>query len=168
LRLCGFARDFFKHERGEFMKIESGQEGYTMLTKTVERVFLIKTIVGVVLMILGCIAAFLILLLIFNIITSPDEIALVKKISQIATEGIEVEAVGQSVKIPPVVSKYGNMVLSYLITLILLGIIAGLTKAFLYTGASLVKSDIKPLLEKLGEVLGKLWGSEQKEPEART
>jgi hypothetical protein len=141
-----------------------GQEGYTMLTKTVERVFLIKTIVGVVLIILGCIAAFLILLLIFNIINSPDEIALVKKISQIATEGIEVEAVGQSVKIPPVVSKYGNMVLSYLITLILLGISAGLTKAFLYTGASLVKSDIKPLLEKLGEVLGRLWGSEQKEP----
>jgi len=141
-----------------------GEEGYTMLTKTVERVFLIKTIVGVVLIILGCIAAFLILLLIFNIINSPDEIALVKKISQIATEGIEVEAVGQSVKIPPVVSKYGNMVLSYLITLILLGISAGLTKAFLYTGASLVKSDIKPLLEKLGEALGRLWGSEQKEP----
>jgi hypothetical protein len=143
-----------------------GEEGYTMLTKTVERVFLIKTIVGVMLMILGCIAAFLILLLIFNIINSPDEIALVKKISQIATEGIEVEAVGQSVKIPPVVSKYGNMVLSYLITLILLGISAGLTKAFLYTGASLVKSDIKPLLEKLGEVLAKLWHREEKESQS--
>ena len=69
------------------------------------------------------------------------------------------EALGQSVKVPPVVSKYGNIVLSYLITLILLGISAGLTKAFLYTGASLVKSDIKPLLEKLGESLGRLWGN---------
>jgi hypothetical protein len=138
-------------------------EGYRTLTRTVGLVFLAKTIVGVVLMILGCIAAFWVLLMIFDMIENPEDLALVQKMSQIGTEGVEIGVMGGKITFPPVVSKYGNIIFSYGLVIIFLAISAGLAKAFLYTGASLVKSDIKPLLEKLGEQLARLWSSEKKE-----
>ena len=50
-----------------------------------------------------------------------------------------------------------NAILAYGILLFLLSIVGGIAKTFLTIGAELVKSDLKALLEKLGEEFARFW-----------
>jgi len=139
----------------------TARESYQEFTKIVGIVFYVKLIVGGLLIILGCLAAFWILQTIFHLIGNSEAVALVQKISSIKTEGAEIKLAGQSIQFPPIFFEYGNVIVGYGIVIILLAIAAGLTKAFLYTGANLVKSDIQALLEKLGEQLARLWQTQE-------
>jgi hypothetical protein len=133
------------------------QERYTAMIRIVNGVFLVKTIIGSFLLLMGCIFAFRILAMVFSVIRSPIEIALVHRLSQIGKEGAAISIFGETLTISPATFAYGNIIISYTIVIILLAIGAGLVKAFLYAGSNLVQSGIETFLDKLGEELLRLW-----------
>ncbi len=125
------------------------QERYMTMTRMVRGIFLLKTIAGALLMILGCVFAIRIFSVIFRIIRSPVEISLVDRLSQIGKGEGAINIFGESLTISPETFAYGNIMVSYAIIIVLLAIGGGIAKVFLYTGSSLIQSGIESLLEKL-------------------
>ncbi len=119
------------------------------MTRMVRGIFLLKTIAGALLMILGCVFAIRILSIIFKIIQSPVEISLVHRLSQIGKGEGAINIFGESLTISPETFAYGNIMVSYAIIIVLLAIGGGIAKVFLYTGSSLIQSGIESFLEKL-------------------
>ena len=119
------------------------------MTKIVNGIFLLKTIAGTFMMLLGCVFAIRILSIIFSMIRSPVELSLVDRLSQIGQGERAISILGESLMISPQVFAYGNIVVSYAIIIIALAIGGGIAKVFLYTGSSLIQSGIESLLEKL-------------------
>ena len=143
------------------MSNNEARESYREFTKIVGIVFFVKLLIGGLLIVLGCLGAFWILQTIFHLIETPEKIAIMQEIAKIETKGVELKLAGQNIQFPPIIFQYGNVMVGYGIIIILLAIAAGLVKAFLYTGAGLVKSDIQALLEKLGEQLARVWSAQE-------
>ena len=121
------------------------------MTSIARSIFVLKTIAGTLLMILGCFFAIRILSIIFKLIWSPVEISLVHRLSQIGEGKATFNIFGESLAVSPETFAYGNIIVSYAIALILLAIGSGIAKVFLYTGSSLVQSGIESLLERFRE-----------------
>ncbi|MCZ6873408.1 MAG: hypothetical protein O7G88_07740 [bacterium] len=124
------------------------QERYMTMTRIVNGIFLLKTIAGTLLMIMGGVFAMRILSIIFKIIRSPLEISLVDRLAQVGNGEGAINIFGESLTISPETFAYGNIMVSYAIIIILLAIGGGIAKVFLYTGSSLIQSGIESLLEK--------------------
>ncbi len=118
------------------------------MTSIARGIFMLKTIAGTLLMILGCFFAIRMLSIIFSLIWSPVEISLVHRLSQVGEGKATFNVFGESLAISPETFAYGNIIVSYAITIILLAIGGGIAKVFLYTGSSLIQSGIESLLEK--------------------
>lgn len=117
-------------------------------TKMVHGIFLLKTIAGTFLMLLGGVFAIRILSIIFSLIRSPVEVSLVHRLAQIGEGKAVFNIFGESFAISPETFAYGNIVVSYAIIIILLAIAGGIAKVFLYTGGNLIQSGIESFLEK--------------------
>jgi hypothetical protein len=126
-------------------------EQHMTMTSIARSIFMLKTIAGTLLMILGCFFAIRILSIIFKLIWSPVEISLVHRLSQIGEGKATFNIFGESLAVSPEAFAYGNIIVSYAIALILLAIGSGIAKVFLYTGSSLIQSGIESLLEKFRE-----------------
>ncbi len=133
------------------------QERYRAMIKVVSSLFFLKTILGAVLLIIGCFTAFRILAMIFRMIYSPRDMPLVHWLAQIGKDGAALDVLGETLTFSPVTMAYGNIVLSYGLVLILLGIGAGLAKAFLSAGSRLIQSGLESLVDTLGEDLSRWW-----------
>lgn len=123
-------------------------EHYMTLTSIARSIFMLKTIAGTLLMILGCFFAIRILSIVFKLIWSPVEISLVHRLSQVSEGKATFNVLGENFAVSPETFAYGNIIVSYAIVLILLAIGSGIAKVFLYTGSSLIQSGIESLLEK--------------------
>lgn len=122
-------------------------------TRMVNGIFLLKTIAGTLLMLLGGVFAIRILSIIFSLIRSPVEVSLVHRLAQIGEGKAVFNILGESFAISPETFAYGNIMISYAIIIILLAIAGGITKVFLYTGGNLMQSGIESLLAKFGDDL---------------
>lgn len=126
------------------------------LKETVKLVFFFKTIVGTILLLFGMTIAWELVQTISTIIDQPEQIRLVEHIIKTVNNSSELSnqlprelsrSIGQS----------ANAVIAYVVLLFLLSIVGGIAKTFLTIGAEMIKSDLKLILEKLGEELARLW-----------
>jgi predicted PurR-regulated permease PerM len=126
------------------------------LKETVKLVFFFKTIVGTILLLFGIAIAWEVVQTISTMIDQPEQIRLVEHIIKMTNNGSEL-----SNQLPSEFSRSldgsANAIIAYVILLFLLSIVGGIAKTFLTIGAELIKSDLKALLEKLGEELARLW-----------
>jgi predicted PurR-regulated permease PerM len=126
------------------------------LKETVKLVFFFKTIVGTILLLFGIAIAWEVVQTISTMIDQPEQIRLVEHIMKMTNNGSEL-----SNQLPSEFSRSldgsANAIIAYVILLFLLSIVGGIAKTFLTIGAELIKSDLKALLEKLGEELARLW-----------
>lgn len=125
------------------------------LKETVKLVFFFKTIVGTILLLFGMAIAWQVVQTISTMIDQPEQIRLVEHIIKMAN-GSEF-----SNQLPSEfyrsIGGAENAILAYGVLLFLLSIVGGIAKTFLTIGAELIKSDLKALLEKLGEEFARFW-----------
>jgi hypothetical protein len=131
-------------------------DNFHTLTETVKLVFFFKTIVGTILLLFGIAIAWEVLQTISNLIQASDTLPLVDKIIQMGHSGSELRNQLPASDVHGLLGGYEDAVFGYGILIFLLSIAAGIAQTFLSIGAELIKSDLKSLLEKLGEELARL------------
>lgn len=133
------------------------QENFNSLKETVKLVFFFKTIVGTILLVFGLAIAYEVVQNIYSLIDNPEQIRLVEKILSMGKQSSEFRNQLQSSELHKLMGGYEDAVIGYGILIILLSIAGGIATTLLSLGTELIKSDLKALLEKLGEELARLW-----------
>ena len=128
---------------------------YRDLKNTADEVFKIKTTIGGGLIVVGGAMAIWIIQVINKVVYSPEKMPLLRTILKISYENPKVQLPENSTDIVPFINNYGDAILAYGILIFLLSIAAGIAKAFLSGGINLIGSDLKILLEKMGEQMGR-------------
>lgn len=129
---------------------------FKSLTETVKLVFFFKTIVGTILLLFGIAIAWEIIQIISTLIEDANSIPLVEKIISMGHSDSELRNQLPPSDIHGLLGGYEDAVFGYGILIFLLSIAGGIAQTFLGIGAELIKSDLKSLLEKLGEELARL------------
>ncbi|MBD2543630.1 hypothetical protein [Planktothricoides raciborskii] len=131
-------------------------DNFHTLTETVKLVFFFKTIVGTILLLFGIAIAWEVLQIISTLIQASETIPLVENIIQMGHSGSEFRNQLPASDVHGILGGYEDAVFGYGILIFLLSIAGGIAQTFLGIGAELIKSDLKSLLEKLGEELARL------------
>lgn len=130
---------------------------FNSLKETVKLVFFFKTIVGTILLLFGLAIAWEVVQTISTMIDQPEKIRLIENIVSMGNNGSELRNQLQSSEFSHLLGGYENPIVAYGILIFLLSIAGGIAKTLLTLGAELIKSDLKALLDKLGEELARLW-----------
>jgi hypothetical protein len=130
---------------------------FKSLKETVKLVFLFKTIVGTILLLFGIAIAWEIIQIISTLIEDANSIPLVENIISMGHSGSELRNQLPPSDIHRLLGGYEDAVFGYGILIFLLSIAGAIAQTFLSLGAELIKSDLRALLEKLGEELARFW-----------
>ena len=136
---------------------DRNQENFNSLKETVKLVFFFKTIVGTILLLFGLAIAYEVVQNIYSLIDNPERIRLVEKILSMGQPSSQFTNQLKSSELHKLMGGYEDAVIGYGILIILLSIAGGIATTLLSLGTELIKSDLKDLLEKLGEELARLW-----------
>ncbi len=136
---------------------ERDSNDFKSLKETVKLVFFFKTIVGTILLLFGIAIAWEVIQIISTLIEDANSIPLVENIISMGHSGSELRNQLLPSDIHRVLGGYEDAVFGYGILIFLLSIAAGIAQTFLSIGAELIKSDLRALLEKLGEQLARFW-----------
>lgn len=136
---------------------DRNSDNFNSLKETVKLVFFFKTIVGTILLLFGLSITYEVVQTIYSLINNPDEIRLVETILRMGQPNGEFINQLQSSELHQFMGGYEDAVIGYGILIILLSIVAGIATTLLSLGTKLIESDLKTLLEKLGEELARLW-----------
>ncbi len=136
---------------------ERDSKDFKSLKETVKLVFFFKTIVGTILLLFGIAIAWEVIQIISTLIQDANSIPLVENIISMGHSGSELRNQLPPSDIHRVLGGYEDAVFGYGILIFLLSIAGAIAQTFLSLGAELIKSDLRALLEKLGEQLARFW-----------